>query len=140
MTERVTRRRLADRTQLRIVGLLGRLPTGWQVRLSGTPAVRVDGLTLDPQLQLLLSLERRRRDLAFPMTSPAEARVWSRRNAAAAAGRPIRVGAVADRFVDGGTGPLPARHYVPLLAASRPLLVFLHGGGFVIGDLDTPDQ
>src|SRR6185436_3048436 len=39
----------------------------------------------------------------------------------------------------GPAGPIPVRHYrTPAVAAS--LLVFYHGGGMVIGDLDTHDQ
>jgi acetyl esterase len=34
---------------------------------------------------------------------------------------------------------LPARHYRPVAGAAAPLLVFYHGGGWVIGDLDTHD-
>ena len=43
--------------------------------------------------------------------------------------------------VDGATGPLKARLYVPLAAgiAPAPAIIFFHGGGFVIGDLDTHD-
>lgn len=40
--------------------------------------------------------------------------------------------------VDGGAGPLPARLYRPAGAPSgAPLIVYFHGGGFVLGDLDT---
>jgi acetyl esterase len=43
--------------------------------------------------------------------------------------------------VAGGAGPLKARLYVPKGAAARgPGLVYFHGGGFVIGDLDTHDD
>jgi acetyl esterase len=34
----------------------------------------------------------------------------------------------------------PARRYLPEGEGRRPVLVFFHGGGFVIGDLDTHDQ
>ena len=45
-----------------------------------------------------------------------------------------------DLRVDGAAGPLPARLYAPPDAASRcGGLVYFHGGGFVIGDLDTHD-
>ena len=38
-------------------------------------------------------------------------------------------------------GDSPARLYRPTdLTADTPVLVYLHGGGFVIGDLDTHDQ
>jgi acetyl esterase len=43
--------------------------------------------------------------------------------------------------VAGGAGPLKARLYAPKDAgASGPGLVYFHGGGFVIGDLDTHDS
>ena len=43
--------------------------------------------------------------------------------------------------VDGADGPLKARLYVPLAAgiAPAPAIIFFHGGGFVLGDLDTHD-
>jgi acetyl esterase len=38
----------------------------------------------------------------------------------------------------GATGPLEGRLYRPTgVAADAPLLLFFHGGGFVVGDLDT---
>ncbi len=47
---------------------------------------------------------------------------------------------VRDLEVGGGAGPLRARLYTPKDAgASGPGLVYFHGGGFVIGDLDTHD-
>ncbi|WP_156483190.1 alpha/beta hydrolase fold domain-containing protein, partial [Tsukamurella pulmonis] len=43
-------------------------------------------------------------------------------------------------MVDGATGPLPARLCTPAgLEAGSPLVVFFHGGGFVLGDLDSHD-
>lgn len=42
--------------------------------------------------------------------------------------------------VRGGSGELDGRLYVPAGAATpSPLLVYFHGGGFVLGDLDTHD-
>lgn len=42
--------------------------------------------------------------------------------------------------VGGGDGGLPARLYVPSASTSPgPGLIFFHGGGFVIGDLDSHD-
>ncbi len=43
-----------------------------------------------------------------------------------------------DLQVDGGDGPLPARLYEPEgVEEDAGLLVFFHGGGFVVGGLDT---
>jgi acetyl esterase len=45
-----------------------------------------------------------------------------------------------DFFIDGAAGPIKVRLYTPAgYAAPGPLLVYFHGGGFVIGDLDSHD-
>ncbi len=53
---------------------------------------------------------------------------------------PVPVGSVEDRELDGPGGPLPVRVYRPSAGGPpAPLLVYLHGGGFVFGDLETSD-
>ena len=46
-----------------------------------------------------------------------------------------------DRTVDGPAGPIPIRVYWPPndSGATPPLVIFIHGGGWSIGDLDTYD-
>lgn len=48
---------------------------------------------------------------------------------------------ISNLVVDGEDGSLPARLYVPLAAgiSPAPAILFFHGGGFVLGDLDTHD-
>jgi acetyl esterase len=50
------------------------------------------------------------------------------------------VAVVRELTVDGAAGPLRARYYQPDRPAGAPLLVYCHGGGFVLGDLDTHDE
>jgi acetyl esterase len=53
------------------------------------------------------------------------------------------VDSVHELEIEGAAGPLRARHYQPpnVSGSQKPsLLVFFHGGGFVIGDLDTHDE
>lgn len=58
--------------------------------------------------------------------------------------RPIAVGWVDERHIPGPAGPLPVRIYFPLNPVpSReklPVLVYFHGGGFVLCDLDSHDS
>jgi acetyl esterase len=51
------------------------------------------------------------------------------------------VGAVQDRTIEGPGGAIPIRVYTPKNAAANSgVFVYLHGGGWVIGDLDTHDR
>jgi acetyl esterase len=51
------------------------------------------------------------------------------------------VASVEDRHIDGPAGPLAVRLYAPVHASAAPvpLLLYVHGGGWVIGDLETHD-
>lgn len=55
--------------------------------------------------------------------------------------RDVPVGQVRDFAIPGPAGDIPARLYVPVTAggAVLPALIYFHGGGFVVGDLDTHD-
>jgi acetyl esterase len=55
------------------------------------------------------------------------------------AGEPEAVHAVDDLEVDGPHGPIPVRRYLPTDEADLPVVVWLHGGGFVCGDVASYD-
>ena len=133
---------LGDRLQLGVVRGLARLPGRLQVLLSGHRPVVVEGLRLDPQFQLIRSLRLWRGvvGLTSPGLDIARARRRFTREAVAFAGPKTPVGAVRDFGIPGPAGELVARHYAPPAAGAQPLLLFLHGGGFVFGDLDTHDE
>jgi len=118
---------------------IGRLPASVQVALSLRRRVVIDGQALDPALQAVLSL-RPPRDLMGAPTEVSRARF--RRELIAVQGERTRVGRVDELQVDGATGALRARHYTPpgRLSYRPALLVYLHGGGFVLGDPDTHDE
>jgi acetyl esterase len=50
------------------------------------------------------------------------------------------VAAVDDATVPGPAGEIPVRVYRPEASGPTPTVVFFHGGGWVIGDLDTHDE
>jgi acetyl esterase len=120
--------------------LLG-LPPRLVRRLAGRPVVR-DGQQLDAETQWLLRLQRLTRDPGLSGTDVPAIRKAARRSTRLAGGRQP-VGETLDLEVPGGAGPVPARLYTPTgrvgSADPAPLLVFLHGGGMVFGDLDTHD-
>ncbi|HEX6622344.1 MAG TPA: alpha/beta hydrolase, partial [Pyrinomonadaceae bacterium] len=131
----------SERLQGAAARALSRLPAWLQVRLSGQPPVVIDEQTLDPQVQLLLAIMRWLDRGGRGPSSPAESRARLRQEMRAVSAPKTNVGAVRDFEIPGGAGPLPVRHYAPPADVdTRALLVYLHGGGFVIGDLDTHDE
>ena len=129
-----------QRLEMRIARLLAALPPRLQLRLSRKDPVVVDGQTLEPEIQLQLSVIERQGNPPIETLPPPQAREEMRSQAIVAGGLPLPVGDVRDLTVDGATGPLRARHYTPAEPGGpHPLLVFFHGGGWVIGDLETHD-
>jgi acetyl esterase len=119
------------------------LPPAAHRLLLGKP-VRSEGQTLARDVQALLRLAKLNgvHDFYAGMSAP-EARAHGRINAAVATGpRPRPMARVQERRIPGPAGDLPARLYVPHgqpSDAPAPLLVYYHGGGWVIGDLETCD-
>ncbi|MEJ7731939.1 MAG: alpha/beta hydrolase [Polyangiaceae bacterium] len=119
--------------------LLSALPAAAQRWLAGQRAgVRVDGLDLAPEMQLILALRKRLRP-PLSTLSPGQARRQLRREALVHGGVPIAVAAVRDLEIDGPARRLAVRHYAPEGGQGAPLCVYFHGGGFVVCDLDTHD-
>ncbi len=133
---------LAERLEGRIARLTSRIPSTWLLRLIGEQPVVIDGRTLDPHVQFVLAATRGKRQIGMIEPTINAGRARYRSEILATTGSPTAVGAVRDITVDGGAGPLPARHYAPpsTTEPAAPLLLFLHGGGFVIGDLDSHDE
>jgi acetyl esterase/lipase len=114
------------------------IPTAARRALVRGRAVIIDGNTLDPTLQLMLSGQRAVGIDGLTFDDPVAARVQMREGLLNFPGPQIHV-EVDDLSLPGPAGEIAARHYRPNHAAAAPLLVFYHGGGWTIGDLDTHD-
>ena len=55
-------------------------------------------------------------------------------------GAPTPVDRVEPLTVDGAAGPLRARLYAPKASGPLPVVVYFHGGGWVLGDIDSHDK
>ena len=55
-------------------------------------------------------------------------------------GDPVPVASVTDRTVPGPAGEIPVRVYTPAGEGPLPVVLFFHGGGWVIGDLEIVDR
>jgi acetyl esterase len=123
------------------VRTIAALPPRLQRRLAGKPTV-IDGQRLDPEVQILVRLLDRGGGQSAPIESVDQARADRARQARVFEGERFAVARVEDLVLPGTAGEtLRARLYVPSTgAATPPLIVYLHGGGWVVCDLDTHDN
>src|SRR5438105_335443 len=92
---------------------------------------------LDPMIQALLQRVPQLTSYAIWEKSPAEARADFRRFSLFAAPKDLPIGKVENVMA----GTIPLRSYSPVAGGAEllPGIVFFHGGGFVLGDLDCYD-
>ena len=97
---------------------------------------------LHPQAKLLLELIERANVSPIHTLSPTAARETYRERRFFSQPEAPQVSSVTDIQADGPHGAIPLRLYRPLGSKDTvvlPVLVYYHGGGWVIGDLDTHD-
>jgi acetyl esterase len=110
-------------------------------RLIGPPP-RLDGQELAPDIQMMLALGEWSGETSLVEGRTVEqARAESLASVPLVTGPPRPMARVEDLGIAGPGGEMAARLYVGLGAPQppQPLLVYYHGGGWVIGDLDTHD-
>jgi len=98
---------------------------------------------LHPQTRALLDLIEQRNVPPTHTLSVADARAYYRDRRSVTQPAPLEVALVRDLQASGPAGLIPLRLYRPMGSndsALLPVLVYYHGGGWVIGDLDTHDS
>src|SRR6476620_9273180 len=98
-------------------------------------------LTLDRETEALLYWASSATATPLWSLSPDAAREEYRRTLAKTEITPPHIGEVADLIVPGSAGPMRLRKYVSASAGSagRAAILFIHGGGCVLGDIETHD-
>src|SRR5205823_3174793 len=99
-------------------------------------------MALDPQAANVIDLIVKSGRPPYHHLSPKDARQMFRETRPASTPPAPQIGEVRDISAEGPLGAIPLRVYRPAgMAESRrlPALIFFHGGGWVIGDLETHD-
>lgn len=94
-------------------------------------------MTLDPQAKFILNQLEEAGAPPMHTLTPEEARQAF--DLTPLAGEPEEVGKVENRTIPGPAGEIPVRIYTPRGEGPFPVLVYYHGGGWVIGNLDGVD-
>jgi acetyl esterase len=117
------------------------LPRGVQRRLFGAPP-EMEGQRLASDIHALVQIAKLARSDSLSEGLPVEeARRERRREAEVVGGpEPIPMARIDSVQIPGPAGSLGARLYVPPGPTPKGLLVYYHGGGWVIGDLETHDR
>ena len=95
--------------------------------------------TIDHQLARLLSIHYEVAGRRIQHLSPNEARAVSDALSSPSR-RAWQVASIEDRTIPGDAGPIAVRVYHPTPGEPRPLVIFFHGGGWVLGSLDSHDS
>lgn len=96
-------------------------------------------MPVNPQVQALLDEFAKQGLPPFEQMGPTQARVVAL-GFRDLQGEPEPVGDVRDILVPGPAGLLPVRVYHPSPGTALPLVVYFHGGGWVIGDIEIVDK
>jgi len=96
-------------------------------------------MSLEPEIEALLARMAASGAPPLERQSVAEARRLHAASAATLHGPPVPVAAVTDRTIPGPAGDLRVRVYTPHGEPPFPIVVWFHGGGWVVGTLDTFD-
>ena len=97
-------------------------------------------MPLDPQVQALLDQMAALNASPIHTLTPELVRMGIKMQLANATEEPESVAQVVNRTIPGPAGEIPIRIYTPAGSGPFPALVFFHGGGWVICDLDTHDS
>jgi acetyl esterase len=94
---------------------------------------------LDPEVRVLLEAIEAQGAPPLESLPPEEARKAAMEGLKEVAGEPEQVAAVQDLRIPGPGGAIRLRVYTPEGEGPRPSLIYFHGGGWVVCDLDTHD-
>lgn len=106
----------------------------------GGRSVSIDGNTLDTTLQLMLAGQRAVGINGLVTDDDVAVARDNLEILTSCFKQDIPLAAVTNLAVPGPAGSIRARHYRPVNGDGTPLLVFYHGGGQVIGSIETHDD
>lgn len=132
---------LFERAQTRLAYALARVPDPIVRRVTARRPIEIAGRRLDPRTQhALVMIERAGRPPLDELPVERARREYARFPLIFDDPPPL-VSRVEDDAIEGPAGSVPIRIYgaSPVGAEPRPVLVYYHGGGGVIGDIETHD-
>lgn len=97
-------------------------------------------MKLDPKAKAIIDRAKAAGIPAWSSLSPVEGRRVYRARASLFGGEPTPMHFIEDRAFEGPATEVGIRIYHPTDESALPVLIYLHGGGWTLGDLDSHDE
>ena len=131
---------MMDKGQGVAARLLDRLPKIAQERIVRSLDYPYHYPELDPFVKCLMAVQLKQGKTGIVREDIAQSRIFFEQSMQLLKSKPTAIRQVEDIRLSLHSGIVQARHYHPAPAKKLPLIIFYHGGGFLIGSLDTHDE
>lgn len=120
--------------------LMDKLPNVAKNKLAKTMGYNYNFKELNPFLKCMIASQHLQNQTAFINLDYLKSRQNFKNQMASIIAKPTPVKSIKDLTLDLKQQPIQARHYHPQPNKKLPMIVFYHGGGFIIGDISTHDE
>ncbi|MCJ8145682.1 alpha/beta hydrolase [Acinetobacter sp. A3.8] len=132
--------KLMLKTQGHSAKAIDRAPKPVQRRLARMLGYHYPFAALHPFYQCILAVQHKQGHSGFVKADYRKSRKLFLDQMTAFQSNPTKIAQVKDLHLPLDSGMTPARHYHPNPKQTLPMIVFYHGGGFVVGGLNTHDE
>lgn len=133
-------RKILNKTQGPSARLMDKAPDILKEKLARSLGYKYDFKGLNPFLKCLLATQHLQKQAHFIDLDYPNSRENFIQQMASIRSKPTKIKYVKDISLGLKHQTLVARHYHPKTSKKLPLVVFYHGGGFVVGDISTHDE
>src|SRR5690606_32633954 len=129
-----------DKSQGMAARMLDRLPAIAQNKITRGLNYPYHYPELDPFIQCLMAVQMKQGRVGIIGEDISQSRLEFEQNMRLLVSKPTTIKQVEDIQLPLQSATVTARHYHPAPQKKLPLIVFYHGGGFLIGSLNTHDE
>lgn len=119
---------------------MDKLPDSIKNKLAKKMGYNYDFKELNPFIKCIVASQHLQNQNAFIDLDYLKSRKNFKNQMASIIAKPTHVKSVKDLTLDLKQQPIQARHYHPHPTKKLPMIVFYHGGGFIVGDISTHDE
>ena len=131
---------LINRTQGTSARIVDKMPRALQEKLAKGLGYTYEFDGLNPFYKCILAVQHKQNKHSFIETDYQNSRQNFKTQMQSIAKQPTAIKQVKDLKLTLSQGLIDARHYHPQPKKALPMVLFYHGGGWVVGDLSTHDE